>query len=160
MKPKKLPKNQRLLTSKTEETRGVTVNIQLNEVNYLCPFCLHQDSKSAFETKTAKGKPSKKFVCPECNQKMREKSLTQSMSASDYAEWVFLYASYGFWKIVKYAVWNKRLKELGLAPEFWDRYKELKAGRNRTFDDQVEMSDEERAKAEFNRDLENNYRAR
>ena len=93
---------------------------------YLCPFCLHEGPMSDYEFKTPKGKISKRKRCPECNNTMLERSLTQEMTVKEYALFVFFYSLSGFWKKVKFGQFCERLRKLGISYEFWQEYKKLK----------------------------------
>jgi hypothetical protein len=92
----------------------------------MCPFCLYQSTLSHFGTKTSKGKESKMFKCPDCGQGMRQDTLTKDMTTKQFAEWVWEYRSFGFWQMINFAKFSERLKNLGIAREFWDEYKRLK----------------------------------
>lgn len=92
----------------------------------MCPFCLHQAKLSAFFISTKKGISEGKAECPECHNGMLMKSLFEDMSPTQYADWVFKYKAFGFWKKCPFETWKKRLASIGWAKEFWDRYKDLK----------------------------------
>jgi len=151
MRTKKLTvsqlKNQRELTPIIDNKPHVTFTTDMTSSLVLCPFCLHAGYLAAFETTLKSGKTSKKYTCPECKQSMRQESLTKNMTAEEYASWVFIYASYGFWRIVKYDTWKKRLNELGIAREFWDKYKALKAAAGPTYSDYMNQAGQEYADA-------------
>ncbi len=91
-----------------------------------CPFCLYKAKLSAFFISTKTGISQANAKCPECHNGMRMKSLWNDMGASQYAEWVFNYRLSGFWQKCPFAVWKKRLKEIGWSTAFWARYRELK----------------------------------
>jgi hypothetical protein len=70
--------------------------------------------------------------CPLCGQgvHLRTLKLMSTCTAKQYAEWVWPYSKFGFWKLVQlvpFSTWKDRLKLMGWTQEFWDRYKELKA---------------------------------
>lgn len=93
---------------------------------YFCPFCLHIDRYTAFLISTSKGYHRGMGQCPECKNKMKLKTLLQEMTPEEYAEFAYPYAASGFWQKVPFEKWRKRLYEMGWAPRFWGRYKELK----------------------------------
>lgn len=155
MKKKRLPKNQQLLMPKEEPKSGMTVSIQHSTVLYLCPFCLHSDYSFRFETKTKSGKPSKKYQCPECHIFMRQESVTKNMTSKQYAEWVYLYPASEFFRKIDYYKWSKRLKDYGIANDFWNKYRELKASRGQSYEEHINEEAEQWIKQQQKMEEEN-----
>ena len=135
-------------TVAVERTKEVKVHIEYKTTIYYCPFCLHYGRHEEFETKTAKGKPSKKIRCPECQNGMLNMTLTEKMDAEKYAEWVFMYRSSGFWQKCPFKKWKDRLYKLGMSKKFWEKYKLLKgtAEKSETYYEYLDRSQEEWAK--------------
>lgn len=73
------------------------------------------------------------------------------MTASEYADWIFYYPYYEFWarqgKAGVHDKWYQRLRELGLAHEFWTRYKESKKSIGPSYADEMNRMGEEYAAA-------------
>lgn len=98
----------------------------INKQNkYLCPFCLEESNKFTIESHAL-------IKCPNCLNQMKLKTLIfiKECSNQDYARWVFEYRLSGFFKKVNFEKWSKKLKDLGIALEFWDEYKKLKGDIN------------------------------
>lgn len=126
----------------------IKVVTELKSPIFYCPFCLSFGKLSAFEYKTPKGNVSKGVKCPDCKNKMLRKSITNTMSAEQYAEWVFDYRKSGFWQKCNFAVWNERLYKLGLSHRFWEKYRLLKGEHkaDETYYDHLDKEQEEWAK--------------
>jgi hypothetical protein len=63
--------------------------------------------------------------------KLKTLLFIQSCSNEEYAKWVFDYRLCGFFHKIKsgnnsFEKWNKKMKELGISYEFWEKYKQLK----------------------------------
>lgn len=88
-----------------------------------CPFCLYFDMLFKFK-KVKYGL----YKCPFCETEMRSTSLILDMDIEKFAKWVFDYRQQGFFQKLypNFKEWNKRLWELGIAKEFWEKYKSLK----------------------------------
>lgn len=93
---------------------------------YICPFCLEKSNKYLIENKGL-------IKCPNCLVCMKLKTLLfiQDCTNEDYAKWVFEYRLSGFFSKLKsgensFEKWNQKMKELGIAYEFWNKYMELK----------------------------------
>jgi len=93
---------------------------------YVCPFCLYQGYLHEFQIMNKNGVSKKRAKCPDCGQRMRMTTLTQKMTVSDLARFIFDYTyAFGRHKLS----WDKikpRLKELGIASAFWEAWKQLK----------------------------------
>lgn len=110
-----------------EEQPTVTVKIEAAPPKkYICPFCLYQGYLHEFQIMNKKGPSRKRAKCPDCGQKMRMTTLTQKMTPSDLAKFIFDYTyAFGRYKLS----WDKikpRLKEMGIANTFWEAWKQLK----------------------------------
>jgi hypothetical protein len=105
------------------ETNFTTVNS--NEL-VVCPFCLYQAKLSAFFISNKQGISQKKAHCPECNNGMEMSSLYNDWGSKEYAQWVYKYRVFGFWKKCPFEIWKKRLKQMGWSLDFWIMYKQLK----------------------------------
>lgn len=97
----------------------------------MCPFCLKSYQLGFFPIK--KGLR----VCPNCNAQLRATTLTEITNLDKFVEFVFNYRFNGFWskicleikpitKDTRFNEWYKRLRDLGLSFEFWEKYKLLK----------------------------------
>ena len=93
-----------------------------------CPFCLFYAKMGAFLISTKKGFHRGLGKCSDCNQKMQLRTLTSEWTIEEYAEWCYNYSVSGFWQKVPYQKWSSRLKKMGWAQKFWNRYKALKGG--------------------------------
>lgn len=94
----------------------------INESNFwICPFCLETSNKFIIENKGL-------IKCSNCSNFMRMKTLLfiKDCSNQEYAKWVYEYRLSGFFKKINFEKWTKKLKDLGIAYEFWEKYKELK----------------------------------
>jgi len=104
----------------------VTVDIvMVHTGEYLCPFCLHKDKIEKFLISTKKGYHKGLGKCPECGNQMKLKTLTEKMTPEQYADFVYPYRVDGFWQRCPYETWKQRMRQLGWAYRFWQRYKEL-----------------------------------
>jgi hypothetical protein len=139
---KKLPNTQRVLIPKPEEPSKATVNIQFDATPCLCPFCLYSDFISRFQTKTASGKSSKMYKCPDCRITMRQDSLTKHMTTEEYAQWVFDYPAAAFWHKIPYSTWKERLRGFGLSRDFWNKYHQLKGESGPSYSDYMNAEGE------------------
>ena len=88
---------------------------------WICPFCLETSNKFIIENKGL-------IKCPNCSNFMRLKTLlfVKDCTNKEYAKWVYEYRLSGFFKKINFEQWTKKLKELGIAYEFWEEYKKLK----------------------------------
>lgn len=93
---------------------------------YRCPFCLYQATIERFLISTKKGFHKGLAKCRECGNQMRFSSLTAKWTPEQFAEWCHGYAADGYWQKVPWTKFQDRLKHLGIAQKFWQRYKELK----------------------------------
>ena len=94
----------------------------INENNFwICPFCLENSNKFIIENKGL-------IKCSNCSNFMKLKTLLfiKDCSNSEYAQWVFNYRLSGFFKKINFELWTKKMHELGMSYEFWEKYKELK----------------------------------
>lgn len=84
----------------------------------LCPFCLHRDDRLRFERR-------KHCICPKCGRKFYLSSLlTSDRTIRSYARFV---VEYPMWfRTIDFSSWSAKLKELGIASEFWEAYREFK----------------------------------
>lgn len=98
------------------------IHILINKDNYyLCPFCLENHNNFSVESHGL-------VKCSKCNNQMKPKTLifVTHCTNEEFAKWVFEYRLSGFFKKINFVQWNKKLKELGIAKEFWDEYKKFK----------------------------------
>ena len=91
-----------------------------------CVFCLHTTKLQKFFKTDAKGRTIALVECPECHNKMRLKTLLEDMTPEQYAKFVYGYRLSGFWQKCPFALFNKRLRAMGISNEFWSEYKKLK----------------------------------
>jgi len=129
----------------SERKKQVTTVAEYKIVTYYCPFCLYFGRESEFETKTSKGRPSKKMMCPDCKNYMLKRTLEEKMTSEQYAIWVWGYRVDGFWRKCNFKVWKERLYKLGMAHKFWTKYKELKGP--------TAVPEDETDEARFNREM-------
>lgn len=92
----------------------------------LCPFCLRKAKPVEFLILTSWGYHSGRAKCPECGNIMLIDSLTARWTPEEFAEWVYEYPNYQFWKKCSYNKFTDRLKRLGWSYAFWGKYKQLK----------------------------------
>ena len=105
----------------------------INEQNYwICPFCLENSNKFIIENKGL-------IKCPNCSNFMKLKTLLfiKDCSNSEYAQWVFDYRLSGFFKKINFELWIKKMHELGMSCEFWEKYKELKGESEKENKDEI-----------------------
>ena len=115
---------------KIKEEPSLTADfIRLNP-DVCCPFCLHLGKIRDFRVPTKHGYSKKRAQCPECNNLMQIRSLTQAMSPEQYAQWVFDYSLSGFWQKCPFHKFADRLKRMGISYRFWAKYKQLKGEAN------------------------------
>lgn len=98
----------------------------------LCPFCLMSYELDKFSLR--KGLR----VCPNCGSKLKLSTLAEISDLDRFVEFVFHYRFSGFWSKIcldvlenenrdaRFREWNKRLRNLGLSLQFWEKYKNLK----------------------------------
>ena len=91
-----------------------------------CVFCLYTTKLQKFFKTDAKGRTIALVECPECHNKMRLKTLLTDMTPQEYAKFVYGYRLSGFWQKCPFALFNKRLRAMGISNEFWSEYKKLK----------------------------------
>lgn len=146
-------KSQYILNPRQKAVAVPRPTVKIETVNYekqvyYCPFCLYFGGHREFETLTKKGKPSKKIICPACKNGMLNRTLTTKMTAEQYAEFVYMYSSSGFWQKINFEQWKERLNKLGMAKQFWDKYKLLKGTgeRTETYTEHMEHEQEQWAK--------------
>jgi len=114
---------QKSLTPEQDSKYRMTYE-QYGEGKVMCPYCLYEDYSHKFYMKLAHGRTSeKRFQCPDCNQVMQKKTLYNSMSVEQFAEWMFDTLA---WSRVSFTKFNNRLKEMGISYQFWKHYKEYK----------------------------------
>ena len=105
----------------------------INEQNYwICPFCLENSNKFIIENKGL-------IKCPNCSNFMKLKTLLfiKDCSNFEYAQWVFDYRLSGFFKKINFELWIKKMHELGMSCEFWEKYKELKGESEKENKDEI-----------------------
>ena len=73
------------------------------------------------------GKLSKMAHCSECKKDMHMSSVTEIKTAESYGKWVAEYP--GFFKMIDFDKWSKRLRNYGMASPFWDAYHVIKPKR-------------------------------
>jgi len=93
---------------------------------YWCPFCLHKDKIEAYLISTKKGYHKGLGLCPECKNKMQLKTLTSKMTPEQFAEFAYGYRADGYWQKMPFTKFNERLKQIGWAQRFWNKYRQLK----------------------------------
>lgn len=107
-------------------------NISFDE-NVICPFCAYKDKIQNFRVKLESGGYSRKtYQCVDCGQIMRKNTLTRKISAYQWGEW--LYSSIRVWSGDKGSFYHRiswerlkdRVKELGIANDFWNGFKDAK----------------------------------
>lgn len=97
----------------------------------LCPFCLNSHQLARFKLK--KGLR----VCPDCGSQLKLSTLSDITDLDKFVSFVFGYRFNDFWgkicldfpaknKDSRFNEWNRRLWQLGLSKEFWEKYKLLK----------------------------------
>ena len=95
-----------------------------------CPFCLGKHQLSKFLISTKHGYSRKLGKCPECENGMLLETLARMLkwNATEYAEFAYYYPNALFWKKVssQFNKWKQKLYDLGMAQQFWGKYKELK----------------------------------
>lgn len=105
-------------------------NIKYDDI-VLCPFCLTSNQLYYFNIR--KGLR----VCPKCGSNLKLSTLSKIKNLDSFVDFVFGYRFSGFWDKIcmditpktkddRFNEWNKRLKELGLSYDFWEKYKLLK----------------------------------
>lgn len=96
-----------------------------------CPFCFFESKNINFSKYNKGGKLSKEYRCPECRLTFfRLSMITKDLQVINYARWVVGYPAVEFFNRLKrgkgFEYWANRLKELGIASEFWEEYRRLK----------------------------------
>lgn len=100
---------------------------------YLCPFCHWVEDLKNFRMKKKDGGYSRKrYQCPDCQQIMRTLTLKSGMSIYQLGAWT--YASIRIWSGPKNRFYErlsmdklvKRVKEHGMANDFWDGWNDCK----------------------------------
>lgn len=105
-------------------------NMNYNDM-VLCPFCLKSFELGTFFIR--KGLR----VCPNCGSQLKLSTLTELDNLDKFVSFVFNYRLNNFWSKIcpdvkpvnsdtRFKEWNKRLSDLGISQEFWDKYKLLK----------------------------------
>ena len=115
-----------IIINKTVLNEQTPIDAIINEQNYyLCPFCLEKSNKYTIKNKGL-------ICCPNCLVDMKVKTIlfVQDCSNQEYAQWVYNYRLSGFFSKINFEKWNKKLKDLGIAYEFWEEYKKLKGEEN------------------------------
>jgi hypothetical protein len=108
------------LTDKREPAKPFV----LDETNqYMCPFCLHIGYQREFLIYKDDKPVTYRVQCPECENTFLMKTLMSEWSIIEFADWVADYVHSGFWQKCDFEKFNQRLKELGWARLFWDRYR-------------------------------------
>ena len=123
---------------RVEQARRSMQLFNVSNKDFFCPFCLFEGVLSRFTLIYNKGGVAYMAVCPDCKNRMVVRSLVECMTVGEYADWVFGYASSGFWQKINFRVWSGRLYGLGMSEEFWVRYKELKGGRGESLEEHLE----------------------
>jgi len=127
------------------------VNIQIAHTGiYSCPFCLYQAKIEHFLISTKKGFHKGLGQCPDCQNKMRFRTLTAEWTPEDFAEWCYGYSADGYWQKVPFSKFSDRLYKIGWSKRFWDKYKQLK-GEDKS-EDYMTMLNKE-ASAQYDRDI-------
>lgn len=87
-----------------------------------CPFCLYENLLFHFPKKEGFR------ACPNCGNRMMQRTLLNKMTVKEFAKWVFDYRLNGFFGKVypSFPEWCKKLKDLGISYEFWLYYHEFK----------------------------------
>lgn len=113
-----------------------------------CPFCLYTSSIREFLIQLKKGYSEKRFECPDCGQRMMGKTLKTPMSPSEYG--AYLYVNVILERGYDRISWTKltsRLKQMGIANEFWTAWRKAKEGwraeKPKTFEEAMEEQAQE-----------------
>lgn len=105
-------------------------NIKFDDI-VLCLFCLFSYELNKFALR--KGLR----ICPNCGSQLKLYTLSEINDLDKFVQFVFNYRFNDFWSKIcldvksitsytRFNEWNKRLYDLGLSREFWDKYKNLK----------------------------------
>ena len=90
----------------------------------MCPYCLFQAPVSKFLIKLKSGVYSeKRGMCSDCGKVMNMRTLTMEMTVEKFAEWVLDTMA---WERISFDKFRTRLKEMGIAWQFWEHYKKYK----------------------------------
>jgi len=113
--------------------KAETVEAKLLYPNeYSCPFCLFTGYISKFLVAIEKDYSEKRMQCPDCGQKMLAKTLTLNLTPKEYADWLYqsIITSKGSgFERISWGKLTQRLKEKGIAREFWERWKQVRKPR-------------------------------
>jgi hypothetical protein len=135
---------QRLLVPEPQKINRIT---EMKDLKVTCPYCLFTGNIAQFQIKVKKGFSEKRFKCPDCGEGMLRNTLINEMGVEEFADWVLDNVPFGFWKRAKAGVFMKRLKDMGIANEFWSHYKKRKQERGgKTYFDYLEEQQEEARK--------------
>ena len=101
---------------------------------YVCIFCgYHHKNLLKFRTTTTKGIYSRKtFVCPDCKQTMRERTIKSKFNSTEWARYIYLsIRCYNerdkeYFHRISFDKLKRNLKILGVAGEFWEAWKQIK----------------------------------
>jgi len=123
---------------------GVTSKVETFIEKINCPYCLYHDYATRFQIKNKSGKVSeKRFKCPDCGEVMQRKTLFKQMSVEEYAEWIFDTQA---WERIRFEKFKVRLREMGIAYQFWEHYKKYKderVGETESYEDYLMRKQEE-----------------
>jgi len=136
---------------RVKEARPTHVDFVYKDLDMICmcPFCLYEAPMQKYIIATKQGYHRGLGKCPECGNMMRFESLTAEWTPEQYAEWVYPYATSGFWQKIPYKTWQERMRKIGWSWRFWARYKQLKGeGAEDTYEAHLQREQEEWAKKE------------
>ena len=103
-------------------------------IHGVCPYCLYEGVWADFAKKLPDQSLSKMMECPYCGAIMNQKTLKKydDCTAYEYGEWFWI-CWYG-WESFKDKVRShfprikRRVRELRISNEFWDAWRNVKAG--------------------------------
>jgi len=121
--------------------------IEMHIGQFLCPFCLHAGTIGSFLIQLKKGFSSSRGRCPECDNGFMLESLTKRMTPEQFAQWVYEYPFYYYWKKCAWLLFNQRLKKIGWSYRFWKAYKACKEeDRGESYEEHMMKEQEEWAR--------------
>ena len=102
-----------------------TIHTEVIELDreFTCPYCLYTAPLTQFRIKLKKGYSEKRFQCPDCKTIMKRETLTKTMTVKEFAEWILETHA---WERIHWEKFKQRLKQMGIAKQFWKAYKEYK----------------------------------
>jgi len=95
----------------------------------MCPFCLNSSYLTQMNIDHGL------YQCNYCKNRMSDKTILlifdifnseKTIKTNEFAVWVFGYRMNGFFQKIKFQEWTKKLYDLGISYDFWEKYKQLK----------------------------------